>query len=205
MAVQKAMVLGMARSGIAAAKLLLLRGAEVWVCDTKKREDFNGALDELEKGGAHLLLNEKHPEEHLAGLDLLVVSPGVPVEHPAIEKAKALGVEVVGEIEYAYRESTGLLLAVTGTNGKTTTVTLLGEIFKNAGRTTHAAATSARPIPARCRKCARRRDGLRDLVVHDGDLQPVPSRGFGGAEHLRGSHEPPSHHGALHRPQGAHL
>ena len=137
MAVQKAMVLGMARSGIAAAKLLLLRGAEVWVCDTKKREDFNGALDELEKGGAHLLLNEKHPEEHLAGLDLLVVSPGVPVEHPAIEKAKALGVEVVGEIEYAYRESTGLLLAVTGTNGKTTTVTLLGEIFKNAGRTTH--------------------------------------------------------------------
>ena len=103
----------------------------------EKREDFNGALDELEKGGAHLLLNEKHPEEHLAGLDLLVVSPGVPVEHPAIEKAKALGVEVVGEIEYAYRESTGLLLAVTGTNGKTTTVTLLGEIFKNAGRTTH--------------------------------------------------------------------
>ena len=58
MAVQKAMVLGMARSGIAAAKLLLLRGAEVWVCDTKKREDFNGALDELEEGGAHLLLNE---------------------------------------------------------------------------------------------------------------------------------------------------
>ena len=137
MNVKKAMVLGMARSGIAAAKLLQLRGAEVWVCDTKKKADFNGALDELEKNGAHLLLEEKHPEEHLEGLDLLVVSPGIRIEHPAIERAKALGVEVVGEIEYAYRESTGLLLAVTGTNGKTTTVTLLGEIFKNAGRKTY--------------------------------------------------------------------
>lgn len=136
MTVKKAMVLGMARSGIAAAKLLLLRGAEVWVCDAKQRENFNGALDELETKGAHLLLDEKHPEEHLEGMDLLVVSPGIRIEHPAIERAKALGVEVMGEIEYAYRESTGLLLAVTGTNGKTTTVTLLGEIFKNAGRRT---------------------------------------------------------------------
>jgi len=137
MNVKKAMVLGMARSGIAAARLLQLRGAEVWVCDAKKEEDFKGALDELIRNGAHLLLNERHPEEHLEGMELLVVSPGIRIEHPAIEKAKALGVEVVGEIEYAYRESTGLLLAVTGTNGKTTTVTLLGEIFKNAGRTTH--------------------------------------------------------------------
>lgn len=136
MEIKKAMVLGMARSGIAAARLLLLRGAEVWVCDAKKREDFKGALDELEQKGAHLLLDEKHPEEHLDGLDLLVVSPGIRIEHPAIERAMALGVEVMGEIEYAYRESTGLLLAVTGTNGKTTTVTLLGEIFKNAGRRT---------------------------------------------------------------------
>ena len=137
MQVKKALVLGMARSGIAAAKLLLLRGAEVWICDTKKKEDFNGALDELEKDGAHLLLNEAHPENHLEGMDLLVVSPGIPVEHAAVVRAKELGVDVAGEVEYAYRESTGLLLAVTGTNGKTTTVTLLGEIFKNAGRTTH--------------------------------------------------------------------
>ena len=137
MNVKKAMVLGMARSGIAAAKLLQLRGAEVWVCDMKKKEDFHGALDELERNGAHLLLEEKHPEEHLEGLDLLVVSPGIRIEHPAIARAQAMGIEVVGEIEYAYRESTGLLLAVTGTNGKTTTVTLVGEIFKNAGRTTH--------------------------------------------------------------------
>jgi len=136
MNVKKAMVLGMARSGIAVAKLLQLRGAEVWVCDAKKLEDFKGALDELIANGAHLLLDERHPEEHLEGMDMLVVSPGIKIEHPAVVRAKELGVEVVGEIEYAYRESTGMLLAVTGTNGKTTTVTLLGEIFKNAGRTT---------------------------------------------------------------------
>ncbi len=134
--IQKAMVLGMARSGIAAAKLLLLRGAEVWVCDQKKKEDFAGALDEIEKSGAHLALGEAHPEKYLSGLDALIVSPAIDMQHPLVVRAKELGVEVIGEIEYAYRESNGLLLAVTGTNGKTTTVTLLGEIFKNAGRTT---------------------------------------------------------------------
>ena len=134
--IQKAMVLGMARSGIAAAKLLLLRGAEVWVCDQKKKEDFAGALDEIEKSGAYLVLGEMHPEKYLSGLDALIVSPAIDMQHPLVVRAKELGVEVIGEIEYAYRESNGLLLAVTGTNGKTTTVTLLGEIFKNAGRTT---------------------------------------------------------------------
>ena len=134
--IQKAMVLGMARSGIAAAKLLLLRGAEVWVCDQKKKEDFAGALDEIEKSGAHLVLGEAHPEKYLSELDALIVSPAIDMQHPLVVRAKELGVEVIGEIEYAYRESNGLLLAVTGTNGKTTTVTLLGEIFKNAGRTT---------------------------------------------------------------------
>ena len=133
---KKVMVFGMARSGIAAAKLLMLRGAAVTICDSKEEADFNGALDDLKAAGATFMLGEKHPEERLEGLDALVVSPGIPVEHPAIVKAKAMGIEVMGEIEYAYRESTGLLLAITGTNGKTTTVTLLGEIFKNAGRRT---------------------------------------------------------------------
>ena len=134
---KKVLVFGMARSGIAAAKLLLLRGNETWVCDGKKLEDFKGALDEVLRMGAQPMLGEAHPEEKLEGFDMLLISPGIPVDHPAVVKAKALGIEVVGEIEYAYREAKGLLLAITGTNGKTTTVTLLGEIFKNAGFTTH--------------------------------------------------------------------
>ena len=134
---KRVMVLGMARSGIACAKLLLMRGAEVCVCDTKAEADFGGKLDDLKAAGAAFLLGEKHPENHLEGLDQLIVSPGIPVDHPAVVRAKALGVEVMGEVEYAYRESTGLLLAITGTNGKTTTTTLVGEIFKNAGKRTH--------------------------------------------------------------------
>lgn len=133
----KAMVLGLARSGIAVSKLLLARGNEVWACDSKEWEAFKGALDEIKQLGAQLILGEKEPEKHLDGMDALIVSPGIPMTHPIIARAREKGVEVMGEIEYAYRESTGSLLAVTGTNGKTTTVTLLGEIFKNAGKRTH--------------------------------------------------------------------
>ena len=133
---KKVLVFGMARSGIAVAKLLLLKGAEVYVCDAKAEADFDGALDDLKAAGAKLCLGEQHPEGLLEGMDALVISPGIPVEHPAVVRAKALGIEVMGEVEYAYREATGLLMAITGTNGKTTTTTLLGEIFKNAGRRT---------------------------------------------------------------------
>ena len=133
---KKVLVFGMARSGIAVAKLLMEKGARVYICDAKAEADFNGALDELKAMGATFCLGEQHPENLVEGMDALIVSPGVPVEHPAVVRAKALGVEVMGEIEYAYRESTGLLLAITGTNGKTTTTTLLGEIFKNAGKRT---------------------------------------------------------------------
>ena len=137
MSIPKVMVLGMARSGIACAKLLLNRGADVTICDSKPEEAFGGKLNDLKTAGARFLLDEKHPENHLEGFDQLIVSPGIPVDHPAIVRAKALGVEVMGEVEYAYREAQGLLVAITGTNGKTTTTTLVGEIFKNAGRTTH--------------------------------------------------------------------
>ncbi len=134
---KKAMVLGLARSGVAAAKLLLLRGREVYACDAKPREKFGDALDEIERMGAHLLLEENEPEKRVGEMDILIVSPGIPPTHPVMDAARKAGVEIMGEIEYAYRESTGTLLAITGTNGKTTTVTLLGEIFKNAGKRTH--------------------------------------------------------------------
>ena len=133
---KKVLVFGMARSGIAAAKLLLERGAKVYICDAKAEAAFNGALDELKAAGATFCLEEQHPEVLVGDMDALIVSPGIPVTHPAVVRARELGVEVMGEIEYAYREAKGLLLAITGTNGKTTTTTLLGEIFKNAGKRT---------------------------------------------------------------------
>ena len=132
---KKVLVFGMARSGIAAARLLREKGAEVHITDAKEEKDFNGALDELREGVVWHL-GEKHPENLLAGMDTLVISPGIPIEHPAVRAAQAANVEVLGEVELAYRCSSGTLLAVTGTNGKTTTCTLLGEIFKNAGKRT---------------------------------------------------------------------
>ena len=130
---KKALVFGLARSGAAAARLLRLRGAEVTLVDAKTKEAFGGALDDLNVEGVHWHLGES-PENLLEGMEAMILSPGIPDTHPAVLKAREMGVEVLGELEYAYRESTGTLLAITGTNGKTTTTTLLGEIFKNAGR-----------------------------------------------------------------------
>ena len=88
---KKAMVLGLARSGIAATKLLRLRGWEVWACDSKEREALGAEMDELEKAGAHLLLGEKHPEEKLEGLDALIVSPVIPPTHPVSAGGGVIG------------------------------------------------------------------------------------------------------------------
>ena len=96
---------------------------------------FGGKLDELDIPGVAWHLGE-NPEDLVSGMDAVIVSPGVPLTNPVFRAAEEAGVEVMGELEYAFRESTGLLLAVTGTNGKTTTCTLLGEIFKNAGKRT---------------------------------------------------------------------
>ena len=150
MAVQKAMVLGMARSGIAAAKLLLLRGAEVWVCDTEEAARVSPARwTSWKRAGAHLLLGRRAPRgASRPGWMLLVVSPGDPgMEHPVVEAAQGAGRRGYRRDRVRLsRVQRACLLAVTGTNGKTTTVTLLGEIFKNAGRHDVTwSATSARP------------------------------------------------------------
>ena len=204
--IQKAMVLGMARSGIAAAKLLLLRGAEVWVCDQKKKEDFAGALDEIEKSGAHLVLGEAHPEKYLSGLDALIVSPAIDMQHPLVVRAKELGVEVIGEIEYAYRESNGLLLAVTGTNGKTTDRYAAGRDFQKRRTDDIRRRQYRQSLFRRGTRDARGRcDRVRGVVVHAGNDREIPSGDFGGSEYLGRSYESASHDGKLYRAEGAHL
>ena len=92
---KKVLVFGMARSGIAAAKLLREKGAEVHITDSKTEEQFKGALDEL-RDGVVWHLGEAHPEELLEGMDALVISPGIPIEHAAVARAQELGIEVLG-------------------------------------------------------------------------------------------------------------
>jgi len=136
MKINKALVIGMARSGIACVKLLALRGAQVIVNDSKTIDKFEDGLVELRLPGVEFQLGVD-PTTLLEGCDALIISPGVPITAPVVVKAQEMGVEVLGELEYAYREACGRLMAITGTNGKTTTTTLLSEIFKDAGDVVH--------------------------------------------------------------------
>jgi UDP-N-acetylmuramoylalanine--D-glutamate ligase len=127
---KRVVVVGAARSGIAAAELLGARGARVTL--TESRESFEGA-DRLRAAGVTLELGG-HREQTFAGADLVVVSPGVPVEQPVFEGARARGAEIIGELELAWRWIKGPVIAITGTKGKSTTTTLIGRILQADGR-----------------------------------------------------------------------
>lgn len=133
---KKVLVVGMGKSGIAAAEALIKLGAEVYVQDSKKPEDVDTKLKEyLDAHGAICYFGEK--PGCIDKIDMMVLSPGVPLEVDFVKEAEKKGVEIIGELELAYRVGRGSYVAITGTNGKTTTTTLVGEIFKNAGRKTH--------------------------------------------------------------------
>jgi UDP-N-acetylmuramoylalanine--D-glutamate ligase len=129
----KALVVGLGVSGMAVCELLLRQGVEVIATDIRSGEHFRGALEGLEKQGCLLRLGE-HRTEDFTGVDQIVVSPGVPLDISPLEEARALGVEIVGELDWAWRQIDTPVVAVTGTNGKTTTTSLIGEIFQAAGR-----------------------------------------------------------------------
>ena len=131
---KKILVVGMARSGIAAAKLLAARGATPILNDSKEASAFGDTLDGLKE--LHCIWRLGCPAmEVLDEAEGVVISPVVPDTAPFVVKAREMGLPVIGELELAYELAAGEMVAVTGTNGKTTTVSLLGEIFKNAGKT----------------------------------------------------------------------
>ena len=137
----------MARSGVAAAQLLCKAGAKVVVNDSKPREQLGDALAPLDALPVEWALG-RPAGELLDGVDVLVISPGIPDTAGFVVEAKRRGVHVTGELEMAYQLSSGEMVAVTGTNGKTTTVSLLGEIFRNAGRVTHVVGNIGYPYSA---------------------------------------------------------
>lgn len=131
---KKVLVFGSGISGVAASKLLLLKGAEVVLYDgntsldaEKIKQEITGGADE----NVTIVLGEL-PEDILKTLALMVISPGVPTDLPIVNKMKEMNIPVWGEIELAYVYGKGEVLAITGTNGKTTTTALLGEIMKDA-------------------------------------------------------------------------
>ncbi len=122
-------VVGAARSGIAAARLLIERGASVTLSDT--RADVPEARPLADLGVA--LETGGHQTATLSTADLVVLSPGVPPEQPAVAAARASGVPIVGEVELASRWLLGRIIAVTGTKGKSTTTALTGRMLEAAG------------------------------------------------------------------------
>lgn len=144
---KRVLVVGMARSGVAAAQLLVKHGAKVVVNDSKTGEELGEAVAPLMSLPVEWALG-RPAADCLDGIDVLVISPGIPDTAPFVEEARRRGVSVTGELELAYRLSPGEMVAVTGTNGKTTTVSLLGEIFRNAGRVTHVVGNIGYPYSA---------------------------------------------------------
>lgn len=125
---KKVLVFGSGISGIGAVKLLEDHGAEVVLYDGNESLDQASLREQLGEKTA-IVLGE-FPEHLLEGLDLVVLSPGVPTDLPVILAMKEHGIQVIGEVELAYAFGKGDVLAITGTNGKTTTTSLLGEIMK---------------------------------------------------------------------------
>jgi len=129
---KKVLIIGAARSGIAAARFLTARGAIVALNDQKPLDKWSEQALALKETGVGLLPGEA-PTWLLDQLDLVVVSPGVPANIIPIRYAERAGAEVIGEIELAYRFLKGRVVAITGSNGKTTTTSLIGELLKDSG------------------------------------------------------------------------
>lgn len=142
---KRIMVVGLGKSGKAAVYVLQKLGAKLLVQDSnsddKFEEDFLKYLDE----NRIIRILGKTPDD-ITNLDIMVLSPGVPLELPFIQDARNQGVEIIGELELAYRISNGKYVAITGTNGKTTTTTLVGEIFKAASRKTSIVGNIGNPV-----------------------------------------------------------
>ena len=124
------LVFGSGISGIGAAGLLEERGASVTLYDGNDKLDAEEIRGKMKDGAKTDIVLGEFPEELLGKLDLVIISPGVPTDLPIVNRMREADIPVVGEIELAYELGKGEVLAITGTNGKTTTTALLGEIMK---------------------------------------------------------------------------
>ncbi len=126
-------VVGLARSGVAAARLLQTVGAHVTVADGKEEAALAEPLAKLDRNAVKVRVGAGY-EAALEGAELVVISPGVPFRLPSLEAARRRGLRVIGELELASRFLRAPVLAVTGTNGKSTTVTLVGLLLAESGK-----------------------------------------------------------------------
>jgi UDP-N-acetylmuramoylalanine--D-glutamate ligase len=129
---KRVLVVGLGKSGVASALFLKAHGARVTVSDTKSGDELRNEIPVLLDHGITVETGG-HGERTFRGQDLIVVSPGVPVDAPLLAQARSMGEAVIGEIELAAQFFPGPIVAITGSNGKTTTTTLTGEIMAAGG------------------------------------------------------------------------
>jgi len=143
---KRVLVVGLGKSGLAAAHFLKTLGARVTVSDARPAMLIAELSELLEQGfsveaGSHGLLTFRRQ-------DLIVVSPGVPMSTPELKQVRAMGAHIIGELELGSQYLQGEVIAVTGSNGKTTTTSLIGEILKATGRPTLVGGNIGRPVTA---------------------------------------------------------
>jgi UDP-N-acetylmuramoylalanine--D-glutamate ligase len=130
---RKTLVLGAGKSGVASAKFLARRGATVALHDKKPLANWTEKARSLKEKFGVGLIDENLPSWLLDQIDLVVISPGIPTNSIPARYVKRKDGEVIGEVELAYRFTQGRFVGITGSNGKTTTTTLIGELLKNSG------------------------------------------------------------------------
>ncbi len=147
---KKVLVSGIAKSGISAAKLCRKLGADVTIQDSKTEDKLDkNVIKDLKSQGIKLYTG-KNPDDIVENMDILIMSPGVPTDLPFVIKAKDNNVKVIGEIELAYRYNKSPIVGITGTNGKTTTTTLVGEICKAYFKNTYVVGNIGNPFADVC-------------------------------------------------------
>jgi UDP-N-acetylmuramoylalanine--D-glutamate ligase len=142
---KRVLVVGLGKSGKAAALFLRAQGAQVTVSDSRSAEALGEQTRALLKAGI-MVESGGHEGMTFRKQDLIVVSPGVPYDMKELQQARALGLPIIGELELASRYLQGRIVAITGSNGKTTTTTLLGKIFADAGLPTLVGGNIGTPV-----------------------------------------------------------
>jgi UDP-N-acetylmuramoylalanine--D-glutamate ligase len=142
---QRVLVVGLGKSGLAAARLLLREGARVIATDNRTRAELSGAADELELKGATLELGG-HRLESFLNADLIVKSPGIVPTHPELSAAREKGVTIIGEVELCVPWLQHPVIGITGTNGKSTTTALTGHLLASAGRSVFVGGNLGTPL-----------------------------------------------------------
>ena len=142
---KRVLVVGLGKSGVASAQFLAARGARVTVSDTRTQNELKTQIPALLDRGIAVETGG-HGERTFRDQDLIVVSPGVPSDLPQLVRARAQGIKVIGEIELAARFLKGKIVAISGSNGKTTTTTLCGDLIASASQRTLVGGNIGTPV-----------------------------------------------------------